>query len=123
LLLERKAAEGVIIHCCLTSASVINSYQITLKITLISLKKRRTIMDVAALKAFFMWCTIINAAMLILASIVGVFLADLSFKMNNRFFSISREAFNTLLCSFLALYKIIIIAFNLVPFIALVIIG
>ncbi len=80
-------------------------------------------MDIATVKAFFMWCTIVNAAMLILSSIMCVFLADFSFRMNNRLFSISREAFNTLLCSFLALYKIIVIAFNLVPFIALSIIG
>jgi len=79
-------------------------------------------MDITTVRAFFMWCTIINTVLLILSSIVCVFFADFSYRMNNRFFSVSREAFNTLLCSFLALYKIFILAFNLVPFIALVIV-
>ena len=80
-------------------------------------------MDITTVKAFFMWCTIINTALLLLSSIVAAFGADFSYKMNHRFFSISRDAFNTLFCSFLGLYKIIVIAFNLVPWIALVIIA
>lgn len=80
-------------------------------------------MDITAVRAFFMWCTIINAGLLVLSSLVCILLGDFSYRMNNRFFSISREAFNTLLCSFIALYKIFILAFNLVPYIALMIIG
>jgi hypothetical protein len=42
--------------------------------------------------------------------------------MNQRFFDISRPQFNVILVSFIALYKICIMAFNLVPYISLVII-
>ena len=80
-------------------------------------------MNITTVRAFFMWCTIINAGLLGLSALVCVFLGDWSYQMNNRFFSISREAFNTLLCSFIALYKLFVLAFNLVPYIALVIIG
>ncbi|MHC4638162.1 MAG: DUF6868 family protein [Planctomycetota bacterium] len=80
-------------------------------------------MDITAVKAFFMWCTIINTGLLILSSLACILFGDFSFRMNNRFFSISREAFNALLCSFIGLYKIFILVFNLVPYIALVIIG
>lgn len=79
-------------------------------------------MDISAVKEFFMWCTIINTGLLILTSIAVVFLRDFSFKMNSMFFSISRDAFNVLACSFLALFKVFVIVFNLAPFIALVII-
>jgi hypothetical protein len=80
-------------------------------------------MDIQILTTFFMWCTIINLGLLILTSIVCIFLADFSYRMNNRFFSISRETFNIGVFSFVALYKIVVITFNLVPYIALLIIG
>jgi len=80
-------------------------------------------MDITTVKAFFLWCTILNAVMLGLSFLVYLFLGDWSYQMNNRMFSISRETFNTLSCSFIALYKIFVLAFNLVPYVALVIIG
>ena len=80
-------------------------------------------MDIATLRSFFLWCTILNAGLLGISFLVYLFLGEWSYQMNNRFFFISREAFNTLFCSFIALYKIFILAFNLVPYIALLIIG
>ena len=79
-------------------------------------------MDITTLKAFFLWCTIVNAALLLLTSLACIFFADFSYRMNNKFFSISRQEFNVILVSFIALYKIFVLAFNLVPYIALVII-
>ena len=80
-------------------------------------------MDIHTLTSFFMWCTILNLAILIFSSIMCIFFADFSYRMNNRFFSISREAFNVALVSFIGLYKIFVIVFNIVPYIALLIIG
>ncbi|MFC1761149.1 DUF6868 family protein [Planctomycetota bacterium] len=80
-------------------------------------------MDLTTVKAFFMWCTVMNTGLLIFSSIVCIFCSDFSYRMNNRFFSISREAFNTLVCSFIAVLKLVVIVFNLVPYLALAIIG
>ncbi len=80
-------------------------------------------MDIQTLTKFFMWCTILNLGVLILSSIMCVFFGDFSYRMNNRFFSISREAFNVALVCFIGLFKIFVIVFNLVPYIALLIIG
>ena len=80
-------------------------------------------MDIQTLTTFFMWCTIINLGLLILTSLVCIFLADFSYRMNNRFFSISRETFDIAFFSFIGLFKIFVIVFNLVPYIALLIIG
>ena len=80
-------------------------------------------MDTQTLTTFFMWCTIINLGLLILSSLVCIFFADFSYRMNNRFFSISREAFNVALVCFIGLFKIFVIVFNIVPYIALLIIG
>ena len=80
-------------------------------------------MDIQTLTKFFMWCTIINLGLLIFTSIACIFLADFSYRMNNRFFSISRETFNIAAFSFIALFKIVVIVFNIAPYIALLIIG
>jgi hypothetical protein len=81
-------------------------------------------MDITKLKAFFLWCTIVNVLLLLLVSLCLLCrpFTDFSYSMNQRFFDISRPAFNVILVSFIALYKICIMAFNLVPYIALVII-
>jgi len=80
-------------------------------------------MVMATLKTFFMWCTIINAGLLIISSLLCLCARDWVYQIHSKWFSISREAFNVAIYSFIGLYKIFIIVFNLVPWIALLIIG
>ena len=80
-------------------------------------------MDLQTLTTFFMWCTILNLGLLILTTIMCIFFADFSYRMNHRLFSISREAFNVVIISFLGLFKLFVIVFNIVPYIALLIIA
>ncbi len=80
-------------------------------------------MDITTIRCFFMWCTIINGVVLIFSSVVCVFARDWFYPLHNRLFNISRETVNTMCYSFIALYKIFFFVFNLVPYIALVIIG
>lgn len=79
-------------------------------------------MDITTVRAFFMWCTIINVGLLGLSCLVCAYLSDFSYQMNHRMFSISRETFNIAFCTFIGLLKIFVIVFNLVPYIALLII-
>ena len=80
-------------------------------------------MDINTIRAFFMWCTIINGALFILSFLFCAFAGDWIYKMQNRWFAIPREKFNVVIYSFIGLYKIFVITFNLIPFIALLIIG
>jgi len=80
-------------------------------------------MDIIIVKTFFMWCTIINGALLALSFLICAFAGDWLYGMNSKLFPISREAFNVAIYCFLALYKIFILVFNLVPYIACVIAG
>jgi hypothetical protein len=80
-------------------------------------------MDITAVRAFFMWCTIINVGLLFLTSLACIFLVDFTYKINSKWFSISRQTFDTVFFSFVALYKLFVIVFNIVPYIALLIIG
>jgi hypothetical protein len=73
-------------------------------------------------REFFMWCTIINGGILILTSLIYIFAQQSIYSMHKKWFSISREEFNIAIYSFMGLYKIFFIIFNLVPYIALLII-
>ena len=80
-------------------------------------------MDIAAIKAFFMWCTIINFGLLMFTFVMVSVLGDWVYGIHSKIFSISRESFNVTLYAFLGVYKILVIVFCAVPWIALVIIG
>ena len=80
-------------------------------------------MDIETLTNFFMWCTIINAAMLAVSSVMFMAASGWVYRMHSKWFSISRDAFNVAIYSFIGFYKVIIIVFNVVPYVALLIVG
>jgi len=80
-------------------------------------------MDINLLTRFFMWCTIINVSLLTFWFAVYVLDADLVYRTQCRWFEISRETFGVLFYSFFGLFKIVVIVFNIVPYIVLLIIG
>ncbi len=80
-------------------------------------------MDIQTLTTFFMWCTILNVALLVLSSLLCVCAGDWVYRIHSKWFSVSRETFNVLIYSFIALYKLLVIVFILIPYIALLIVG
>ena len=80
-------------------------------------------MDFQKLTAFFKWCTIINIAVFALSTIMILAAPDFIYGAHGQLFHMPREAFDVVLYSFLGLYKIFILAFNLVPYVALRIVG
>ena len=80
-------------------------------------------MDIQTLTTFFMWCTILNGGMLILSSVFLILAGDLAYRIHSKWFSISREAYNLVCYSFLGLFKVLFLIFNVVPYVALLIIG
>ncbi|MHC4756194.1 MAG: DUF6868 family protein [Planctomycetota bacterium] len=80
-------------------------------------------MDIQTLTTFFMWCTILNVALLALSSLMCICAGDWAYRIHSKWFSISREVFNVAIYSFLGIYKVLIFVFNLIPYIALLIIG
>ena len=80
-------------------------------------------MDIQTVQAFFMWCTILNGALLVLSFLICAWAGDWIYRMHGKWFPISRETFNIAFYSFLGLYKILLFVFNLIPYIALLIIG
>jgi hypothetical protein len=80
-------------------------------------------MDIAALRTFFMWCTILDVGLLILAFLVLAFAGDWVYRMHSRWFPMPRETFNVVIYSFLGVMKLFVWVFNIIPFLALVILG
>jgi hypothetical protein len=70
-----------------------------------------------------MWCTIINGGVLILWAVFTMFSPDLVYRIQSKWFPIPRETFNVVIYSFLGLFKIVFLVFNVVPYVALLIIG
>lgn len=81
-------------------------------------------MDMDTVRAFFMWCTILNGGLLVLSFLICALTGgEWVYRLHSRWYPISREAFDVAMYSFMGLYKILVTVFNLVPYLALVILG
>jgi hypothetical protein len=80
-------------------------------------------MDIQTVTEFFMWCTIINGGLVILWTGFSVFAPDTVYRTQSKWFPISRETYNVVMYSFLGLFKIVFLVFNVVPYVALLIVG
>jgi len=80
-------------------------------------------MNIQVMTSFFMWCTIINSAFMGLIVLLFQLCPEFVYRTQNRFFPIPRETYNVLIYGFLGMFKLFVIVFNLVPFVALLIVG
>jgi|TARA_Y100000294_G_scaffold164733_1_gene171690 hypothetical protein len=80
-------------------------------------------MDIQTLITFFKWCTIINGVLLVLSATIFILAPDFVYQTHSKLFPIPRETFDVIIYSFLGLYKIIFLVFNVVPYVALLIAG
>jgi len=80
-------------------------------------------MEIYTIRAFFMWCTIMNGGLLLLSGIICAFAGDWVYRVQSRWVPVTRDTFNVVIYSFIGLFKMLFLMFNLVPYIALVILG
>ena len=76
-------------------------------------------MNVETLLAFLGWCTLINLGLLIWWSLFVVFAHDWTYQMHSKWFKISVEKFDSMHYSLMGMFKMGVIIFNLVPYLAL----
>jgi len=78
-------------------------------------------MDIATLTEFFKCCSIINFSILLIASIITIMTKDFIYNVHSKlgFWEGSEEAHKQSLYSILGNYKILIMIFNVVPYIVL----
>jgi len=80
-------------------------------------------MDIQKLTTFFKWCTIINGAILILG-ITGILVgSNLTVGIQSKLFHIPPEIVNAAIYLFLGVFKIFWLVLNVVPFVALLMVG
>ena len=80
-------------------------------------------MDIQTLTTFFMWCTIINGGIFVLWTVLSMFAPNFIYRTQSKWLPIPRETFNVVIYSFLGLVKVVFFFFNVVPYVALLIIA
>jgi len=81
------------------------------------------IMDIEFVTAFFMWCSIINGGLLLFWTLMWMLSPNLVYKTQSSWFPMPREQFDLVMYKFIGLFKIMFLVFNLVPYLALQIVG
>ncbi len=80
-------------------------------------------MTIESVRDVFLWCTIINYGVLLLWALVFMTAHDWMHRLHGRWFRLPIEQFDAIHYAGMAVYKIGIFIFNLVPFVALLIVG
>lgn len=80
-------------------------------------------MSIEVTRSFLLWCAVINYGILLVWFLVFVLAHDWLQRVHGRWFRLSQEQFDTLHYAGIALYKLGILIFNLVPWIALCIVS
>ncbi len=80
-------------------------------------------MAIESLKAFFLWCSIINIGLMFVTFFICICARDWASSIHQKMFGVSPEFFKMAAWSFMGLYKLLVIVFCIIPYIALLIIG
>jgi hypothetical protein len=80
-------------------------------------------MNIELARSFFLWCTVINYGVLLLWGLLFMFAHDPLLRLWGKWVRVSVEQFDILNIAGITLYKIGVFLLNLVPCIALYLIG
>jgi hypothetical protein len=80
-------------------------------------------MSVATLRSLLLWCGLINYAVLVLWGLSMLLPHSWLYRLVGRCYRISPEQIDTSTYSGILTYKILVLVFNFVPYIALLIVG
>ncbi|MGA2706064.1 MAG: DUF6868 family protein [Isosphaeraceae bacterium] len=76
-------------------------------------------MSIEIARSFFLWCSVINYAILLVWAALATLARDWLYRLWSRWFRLSTEQFDMLNLAGMTLYKIGILLFNIVPCISL----
>lgn len=80
-------------------------------------------MEITVIREVLKWCSIINIGLLTWWALILLFAHDFIYKLHSRWFKISLTTFDALHYGGIGLFKIFVFTFNIVPYIALIIIS
>jgi hypothetical protein len=81
------------------------------------------VMSLDIIRTALAWCTVINYGILIFWFVIFAVAHDWIYRIHCRWFTMPVEKFNTIHYEAIAFYKLGILIFNLVPYLALRIVG
>ena len=80
-------------------------------------------MTFETIRAVFAWCTVINLGLLLWWSVFIVLVHDWTYRYHCKWIKLSEEQFDAIHYAGLAMFKVAIFMFNLVPYLAMRIVG
>ena len=80
-------------------------------------------MDIQMLTDFFMWCMIIGGGLYLFGAAWLMLLSDLTYRIHSSMLPLSRDQFNGAIYVAMGIFKIIVLVFAVVPYVALSIIS
>ena len=80
-------------------------------------------MSIEMLRDFLLWSAVINYGLLLWWFLVFIFAHDWMHRIHGRWFRLTVEQFDAIHYTGMAIYKIGVILFNLVPYVALLIVA
>lgn len=76
-------------------------------------------MNIEQLIEFFKWMTIINIGLLLFSTFAVMTMKSLMVKMHSKLFGVTETQISAVVYAYLGMFKVLIIVFNIVPYIAL----
>ena len=77
-------------------------------------------MDLEKMQEFLFWCLLLNVAIYTLTALATLLLRNFMSSIHEKLFGLSQQAVHKAFYTYLAAYKLLIIVFNFVPWLALV---
>ncbi|OXU14709.1 DUF6868 family protein [Sedimentisphaera salicampi] len=65
------------------------------------------------------WCSLINVLLIAFGALLVIALRSEMYKIHSKFFPMDEQQYSAVMFSCLGLYKLLIVVFNIVPYIAL----
>jgi len=76
-------------------------------------------MTLFSLQSFLGWCSILNIGLLMFWIVILAIAPDLVFRTQRRWFPMSREVHGVVMYGMLGLFKLLVLVFNVIPYIAI----
>jgi uncharacterized protein DUF6868 len=76
-------------------------------------------MSLEQITNLFQWMTIINVLLLVFSSVLVMTLKEVVCKMHGKLFGLEKNQVAIVIYSYIGMYKILVIVFNIIPYIAL----
>lgn len=76
-------------------------------------------MTLETLTSFFAWSTAISLVIYGITAVMSIFARDIIYALHKTWFDMSRQVFDIVIYSYLGIFKILLIVFIFVPYLAL----